>query len=93
MNLDERMLEIFYEALHMVSNTNFPKLNAMDSDGVRVYVRKCVDLGTEKMESSLLLLSPFDYHAPLIMTLIFLKILVEYFMLIIMIIIIIETLD
>ncbi|XP_050901721.1 homeobox-leucine zipper protein HDG8 isoform X1 [Lathyrus oleraceus] len=47
MKLAERMLKIFYEALDMASNTDFPKLNTMDSDGVRVCVRKCTDPGTE----------------------------------------------
>lgn len=47
MKLAERMLKIFYEALDMASNTDFPKLNTMDSDGVRVCVRRCTDPGTE----------------------------------------------
>ncbi|KAL5054760.1 hypothetical protein RYX36_035442 [Vicia faba] len=47
MKLAERMLKIFYEALDMASNTDFPKLNTIDSDGVRVCVRRCTDPGTE----------------------------------------------
>jgi len=49
MKLVERMLKIFYEALDMSSSNkpDFPELNTIDDDGVRVNVRKCKHLGTE----------------------------------------------
>jgi len=48
MKLGERMLKIFYEALDMSSNKlDFPELNTIDNDGVRVNVRKCKHPGTE----------------------------------------------
>jgi hypothetical protein len=48
MKLGERMLKIFYEALDMSSNKlDFPELNTIDNDGVRVNVRKCKHPGIE----------------------------------------------
>jgi len=48
MKFGERMLKIFYEVLDMSSNKlNFPELNTMDSDGVRVNVSKCKHPRTE----------------------------------------------
>lgn len=41
-------VKIFYEALDMSSNKlDFPELNTIDNDGVRVNVRKCKHPGTQ----------------------------------------------